>query len=61
MTYPPGDVQSLCDLLMPLVVNANARKELGEQACQAVARHFSFDRMLSDFRTRILSVSERAG
>ena len=56
--YPPGDVNSLCDLLVPLVANAQARRELGEQACQAVKRHFSFDRMLSDFRTRILGAGE---
>jgi len=56
--YPPGDVNSLCDLLVPLVANAQARRELGEQACQAVKRHFSFDRMLGDFRTRILGSGE---
>jgi glycosyltransferase involved in cell wall biosynthesis len=56
--YPPGDVNSLCDLLVPLVANAQARRELGEQACQAVKRHFSFDRMLGDFRTRILGAGE---
>jgi glycosyltransferase involved in cell wall biosynthesis len=48
--YPPGDVKSLCDLLMPLVVSPHARRELGEQARQAVDEHFSFDRMVSDFR-----------
>jgi glycosyltransferase involved in cell wall biosynthesis len=56
MTYPPGDVESLCQLLMPLVVNASARKALGEQACRVVATHFSFDRMLSDFRTHVLNI-----
>ncbi len=54
MMYAPGNVKSLCDLLMPLVANAHARRELGEQACQAVEEHFSFNRMLSDFRTRVL-------
>jgi glycosyltransferase involved in cell wall biosynthesis len=54
MLYPPGDVGSLCDLLMPLVANAQARTELGEQARQAVEKHFSFGRMLSDFRERVL-------
>jgi glycosyltransferase involved in cell wall biosynthesis len=54
MMYPPGDVQSLCDLLMPLVLNPQARRELGEQARKAVDRHFSFGRMLSDFRERVL-------
>jgi glycosyltransferase involved in cell wall biosynthesis len=53
-TYTPGDVRSLCDLLMPLVANAHIRRELGEQACQAVEKHFSFNRMLSDFQTRVL-------
>lgn len=52
--YPPGDVKSLCDVLMPLVVSTQARKELGEQARDVVQRHFSFDRMLSDFRERVL-------
>jgi glycosyltransferase involved in cell wall biosynthesis len=56
--YPPGDVNSLCELLVPLVANAQARRELGEQACQAVKRHFSFDTMLSDFRTRVLGAGE---
>lgn len=52
--YPPGDVKSLCDVLMPLVVNAEARKELGVQARRAAEQHFSFVRMLSDFRSRVL-------
>jgi glycosyltransferase involved in cell wall biosynthesis len=56
-TYSPGDVNSLCDLLMPLVVDSDARQELGEQARVAVARYFSFDRMLSDFRARVLNRS----
>jgi glycosyltransferase involved in cell wall biosynthesis len=54
MMYPPGDVQSLCDLLMPLVSNPQARRELGEQARRAVDRHFSFGRMLNEFRERVL-------
>ena len=52
--FPPGDVRSLCDLLMPLVANAQARRELGEQARAAVEKHFSFGRMLSDFTERVL-------
>ena len=54
MTYPPGDVQSLCDLAMPLVTSSHARRELGELARQAAVRHFSFERMLSQFRARVL-------
>jgi glycosyltransferase involved in cell wall biosynthesis len=54
MLYPPGDVKSLCELLMPLVVNANARSELGAQARAAVEKHFSFGRMLSDFSANVL-------
>jgi glycosyltransferase involved in cell wall biosynthesis len=54
MMYAPGDVQSLCDLLMPLVANAYARRKLGEEACKAVEGHFSFDRMVNDFKTRVL-------
>ena len=57
MTYSPGDVNSLCDLMMPLIVDSNARRELGEQARRAVVRYFSFDRMLSDFRERVLNSS----
>lgn len=53
-TYPPGDVRSLCDLLMPLVVSVQVRRELGEQARQAAEKHFSFGRMLSDFEERVL-------
>lgn len=54
MMYPPGDVKSLCELLMPLLANASVRKELGGQACIAVEKHFSFNRMLSDFSARVL-------
>jgi hypothetical protein len=52
--FPPGDVRSLCDLLMPLVANAQARREVGEQAREAVEKHFSFGRMLGDFTERVL-------
>ena len=54
MTYPPGDVKSLCDLLIPLIESAAARRDLGGQARQAAERHFSFDRMLRDFAERVL-------
>ena len=54
MAYPPGDVKSLCDVVMPLAVSAQARKELGAQARHAAAKHFSFDKMLNDFRERVL-------
>lgn len=50
MTYPPGDVQSLCDVVTPLVASAHARQALGEQARDVARKHFSLDRMLSDFR-----------
>ena len=52
--YPARDIRSLCDCLMPLVVDAGARRQLGEQARRAVEGHFSFDRMLSDFRRYVL-------
>jgi glycosyltransferase involved in cell wall biosynthesis len=58
MLYPPGDVKSLCELLMPLVVNANARSELGAQARAAVEKHFSFARMLTDFSANVLDTWE---
>ena len=54
LTYPPGDVGSLCNLLMPLMVSTQARWELGEQARQAAEKHFSFGRMLSEFEERVL-------
>jgi glycosyltransferase involved in cell wall biosynthesis len=54
MTYPPGEVKSLCELLMPLAANRDARRELGERARQAAERHFSFRRMVSDFEERVL-------
>jgi glycosyltransferase involved in cell wall biosynthesis len=54
LIYPPGDVQALCNLLQPLVMSAQARTELGEQARQVVEKHFSFDGMLSDFERRVL-------
>jgi glycosyltransferase involved in cell wall biosynthesis len=53
-TYPPGDVRSLCDLIVSLVINARTRKGLGEQARQAAEEHFSFDKMWSGFRERVL-------
>ena len=58
MMYPPGDVQLLCDLLMPLLESASARRELGEQARQAAAKHFSFGRMLTDFGERVLDAGQ---
>jgi glycosyltransferase involved in cell wall biosynthesis len=54
VTYPPGDVTGLCDLLAPLVANADARSEMGEQARKAAEEHFSFARMLRDFGERVL-------
>jgi L-malate glycosyltransferase len=60
LIYPPGDVKSLCDLLMPLVVNARARRKLGEQARQVAEKHFSFGRMLSDFGQRVLDSGGQA-
>jgi glycosyltransferase involved in cell wall biosynthesis len=54
MAYPPGDVKSLCDVVMPLAVSAQARKETGAQARHAATKHFSFDKMLNDFRERVL-------
>jgi hypothetical protein len=51
--YPPGGVQALCDLLVPLVENARA-EGTGRTGTQAVEKHFSFDRMLNDFRDRVL-------
>jgi glycosyltransferase involved in cell wall biosynthesis len=56
ISYPPGDVKSLCDLLMPLVSSRAARTQLGAQARQAAEKHFSFSRMLSDFEERVLAV-----
>ena len=54
VTYPPGDVQSLCDLLMPLLRNAQARSEMGLQARRIAEQHFSLERMLHDFGKRLL-------
>jgi L-malate glycosyltransferase len=59
VTYPPGDVKLLCDLLTPLIENAHARRDLGEQARQVVEKHFSFYRMLRDFRERVLDTGEQ--
>jgi hypothetical protein len=55
VTYSPGDVQSLCDLLMPLLRNADARCEMGVQARRVAEQHFSFERMLNDFGERVLN------
>jgi len=54
-SYPPGDVKSLCDLLMPLVRSRAARTRLGAQARGAAEKHLSFSRMLSDFEERVLA------
>jgi len=58
MSYAPGDVHALCDVLIPLVENADARRRLGEQARRAVEQNFSFDRMLNEFAGRVLSARE---
>jgi glycosyltransferase involved in cell wall biosynthesis len=55
ISYPSGDVQALCDLLMPLVGSKAARTELGALAREAAEKHFSFSRMLSDFEERVLA------
>jgi glycosyltransferase involved in cell wall biosynthesis len=55
MSYAPGNVHSLCDLLMPLVSSPVARAQLGAQARQAAEKYFSFSRMLSDFEERVLA------
>jgi glycosyltransferase involved in cell wall biosynthesis len=55
ISYAPGDVRSLCDLLMPLISSPAARAQLGAQARQAAEMHFSFARMLSDFEERVLA------
>jgi glycosyltransferase involved in cell wall biosynthesis len=55
-SYPPADVKSLCDLLMPLVSSKAARIRLGAQAREAAEKNFSFSRMLSDFEHRVLAL-----
>jgi glycosyltransferase involved in cell wall biosynthesis len=55
MTYPPGDVQSLCDLLMPLLRDAPTRRGMGLQARRAAEQYFSFARMLGEFGERVLN------
>jgi glycosyltransferase involved in cell wall biosynthesis len=52
--YPPGDIDALCDLLVPLVANADTRRELGARARRAAEEHFSLGRMLRDFAERVL-------
>jgi L-malate glycosyltransferase len=59
MLYPPGDVQSLCERLIPLIASPRAREDLGRQARQAVEKHFSFEKMLSNFRHRVLDDGAR--
>jgi glycosyltransferase involved in cell wall biosynthesis len=55
ISYPPGDVKSLCDLLMPLISNTAARTQLGAQAREAAENHFSFSRTFKDFEERVLA------
>jgi len=55
VTYPPGDLKSLCELLVPLVENTRARRDLGKQARQSAESHFSFTKTLSDFTERVLA------
>jgi glycosyltransferase involved in cell wall biosynthesis len=56
VTYPPGDVRSLCDQLVPLIASAQVRRQLGAQARRAAQEHFSFSTMLNDFGERVLNV-----
>jgi glycosyltransferase involved in cell wall biosynthesis len=58
--YSPADVESLCDLLMPLIADGSARRQLGEQARQVVEQHFSFGQMLSDFGRYVLEPGSAA-
>jgi glycosyltransferase involved in cell wall biosynthesis len=53
-TYPSGDVQSLCNALLPLIADAGARTQLGATARAVVERHFSFEAMLRSFAERVL-------
>ena len=55
VTYPPGDLKSLCDRLKPLVSDASARMVIGKQAREAVESHFSFAKMLSEFAEHVVS------
>jgi glycosyltransferase involved in cell wall biosynthesis len=55
VTYPPGDLKSLCDLLRPLVSDATARTLVAKQAREVVASHFSFAKMLSEFEEQVLA------
>ncbi|MBV8910128.1 MAG: glycosyltransferase family 4 protein [Gammaproteobacteria bacterium] len=57
MTYPPGDIKALCDLLAPLVTDAERRRQMGAQARKAAEEHFSLSRMLRDFTERVLDAS----
>jgi glycosyltransferase involved in cell wall biosynthesis len=54
VTYPPGDVTSLCNQLLPLIDSAQVRRQLGAQARRAAQEHFSFSAMLSNFGERVL-------
>ena len=55
VTYPPGDLKSLCDRLTPLVSDAAARRDMGMKARAAVESRFSFNRMLKEFAERVLA------
>jgi len=58
-TYSPRNVESLCDALMPLMLDVSARKQLGEQAREAVEQNFSFERMINDFGRHVLQTGGR--
>jgi len=53
--YPPGDVDALCNLLMPLIADVAARRRLGEEARAVVEQHFSFAQMLCNFERYALA------
>jgi glycosyltransferase involved in cell wall biosynthesis len=57
VTYPPGDVKALCDLLVPLIAGTETRRQLGERARQVAVERFSFDRMLTEFGERIVGAA----
>lgn len=56
-TYPPGDVRSLCGILLPLIADAHRRQALGMQAREAVEQHFNFTAMLHRFSVEVLQAS----
>jgi len=59
--FPPGDVPELTARLECLARHAGLRGELGAAARERAISHFSFERMIRDYRNLYLELARRRG